>query len=81
MAERHCTLRLSRALLEVVRFLCEAGAGKNQAMMDGGTPLDVASYFGHLEVVRFLCEAGAGKNQAMNDGRTPLYIASQQGPP
>ncbi len=29
--------------LEVIRFLCDAGAEKNQAMTDGATPLYLAS--------------------------------------
>ena len=47
--------------LEVVRFLCDSGAGKNLAMTDGCTPPYVASRRGHLEVLRFLCYVGAEK--------------------
>ena len=57
-----------KAHLAVVRFLCEAGAEKNQPMKDGRTPLNIASAQAHLEVVRFLCEAGAEKNQAQTHG-------------
>ena len=46
--------------LEVVRFLVESGANKDQGRTDtGATPLYTAAWTGHLEVVRFLEESGA----------------------
>ena len=64
--------------LEVVRFLCDAGANKNEAKTKASTPLFIASGLGHFEVVRFLCGAGAHTNQATAEGRTPLYVACTQ---
>ena len=49
-----------RGHLEVVRFLVEAGANKDQGRTDtGATPLFTAAQNGHLEVVQFLVESGA----------------------
>ena len=48
--------------LEVIRFLVESGANKDQGMtLFGVTPLLMAACQGHLEVVRFLVESGANK--------------------
>ena len=48
--------------LEVVRYLVESGANKDQGKTnDGATPLFIAAHQGHLDVVRFLVEAGANK--------------------
>ena len=69
----------SNGHLEVVRFLCEAGADKDKPMQDGATPLFIAAYQGHLEVVRFLCKAGADKAKQTQDGMTPLIIAAHNG--
>ena len=50
--------------LEVVRFLVESGANKDQCLTNNGaTPLFVAARHGHLEVVRFLVESGANNDQ------------------
>ena len=51
--------------LKVARLLCECGADKDDASLDGATPLLVASQDGHLEVVSFLSKAGADKNKTM----------------
>ena len=69
----------SNGHLEVVRFLCEAGADKEKPKQDGATPLFIAAYQGHLEVVRFLCKAGADKDKQTQDGMTPLIIAAHNG--
>ena len=67
--------------LEVVRFLVESGANKDQgATDDGATPLHIAAAKGRLEVVRFLVESGANKDQGTtDDGATPLHIAAAKG--
>ena len=49
------------------------------AMTGGGTPLYVASFYGHSHVVDALLRNGADVNKAMKDGATPLYIASENG--
>jgi ankyrin repeat protein len=59
--------------LDIVRFLVEGGAAKDQAQNDGATPLLVAAGEGHLDIVRFLVAAGAAKDQARNDGATPFH--------
>ena len=68
--------------LEVVRFLVESSANKDQDMTDyGATPLYTAAEKGHLEVVPFLVESGANKRPraGTDDGATPLFIAAQNG--
>ena len=67
--------------LEVVQFLVESGAKKDQGRTDdGSTPLFIAAENGHLEVVRFLVESGANTDQCRtSDGAMPLVIALQQG--
>ena len=42
--------------LEVVRFLCEAGADKDKPTQDGMTPLIIAAQNGHVRVENFLRE-------------------------
>lgn len=64
---------------EVVSYLCEAGADKDQAICDGVTAFHAAAERGHADVVRRLCEAGADKNKAMRNGLTPLLAACLQG--
>ena len=68
--------------LEVVRFLVQSGANKDQGTTDavGATPLFIAAQEGDLEVVRFLVEAGANKDHGRTDDEaTPFYIAAQNG--
>jgi ankyrin repeat protein len=65
--------------LEVVRYLCEAGANTDAARDDGATPLWMAAGKGHLEVVRYLCEAGGNADVAADGGVTPLCMAAQEG--
>ena len=62
----------AQANLEIVTFLVEAGAAKDQAANDGATPLFAAAQEGQLETVRFLVEVGAATDQATKDGSTPL---------
>ena len=49
--------------LDIVRFLAEVGADKDQTANNGVTPLMVAAAHGHLDIVRFLAEVGADKDQ------------------
>ena len=49
--------------------------------VNGGTPLHVAAFNGHLAVVKVLVEAGAKVNPRDNDGWTPLSQARDQGFP
>ena len=65
--------------LDVVRFLVEAGAAKDQADNSGATPLFTAVQNGHLDIVRFLVQVGAAKDQADNAGAKPLFTAAQNG--
>ena len=60
--------------LEVVRFLVEPGANKNQGRRDdGAAPLHVAAHRDRLEIVRFLVESGANKDEGTDNGSTPLF--------
>ena len=65
--------------LEVAQMLCEAGADKDKADLEGFTAFLQASRSGHLEVVRLLCEAGADKDISDHDGATALILASGNG--
>ena len=65
--------------LEVVRLLCEAGADKDKADVDGLTALTSASREGNLEVVQLLCDAGADKDKAIQSGATALTLACEEG--
>ena len=47
--------------LDVVRFLVEVGAAKDQADNDGATPSVVVAQEGHLDVVQFLAEISAAR--------------------
>ncbi|KAL5509660.1 hypothetical protein EMCRGX_G005062 [Ephydatia muelleri] len=48
-------------------------------LQDGCSPLNAASYNGHLDVVTALLEAGANINQATKNGWSPLNVASWKG--
>ena len=45
--------------LDIVRFLVEAGAAKDQAAKNGATPLAIAAQNCHIDIVRFLVNVGA----------------------
>ena len=62
----------------VVRFLCEAGADKDNAV-EKWTPLIAASRKGYLELLQFLCEAGADRGMRAKNGLTPLSVAEHRG--
>ncbi len=49
------------------------------AMTEGGTPLFVASSYGHSLVVDALLRNGAAVNKTIAHGATPLYIACENG--
>ena len=51
----------------------------NEATTYGWTPLNSASFNGHLEIVKVLIASGALLDKADNGGWTPLYIASYNG--
>jgi len=53
-------------------FLVEKGADIDKAMIDGLTPLLIASFEGHLEVVRYLVENGVEIEKAQEEGASPL---------
>ena len=59
-------LAVANGHLEVVRFLVESGANKDQGTTDdGATPLFIGAHKRHLEVVRSLVEPGANKDQGV----------------
>ena len=45
----------------------------------GSTPLNVASYNGHVDIVKILIDNGADVNPKRNDGFTPLHYATVKG--
>ena len=58
----------SKGHLEVVRFLVESGANKDQGMTDDGrTPLFIAAQKGTLKLSDFWWESGANKDQGTTD--------------
>ena len=59
----------------MARLLIEAGADKENAPVDGQTPLGIAVAGGDLDMARFLIKAGADKEKALEDGQTPLAFA------
>ena len=61
--------------LDCVQLLVKAGAGVNQASVDGSSPLLVAVQNGYYNIASFLLERGADPNLANNKGWTPLYLA------
>ena len=64
----------------VVEKLIAAGADVNLSMVDGSTPLYIASQMGHYNIVEKLIDAGADMNKAKTDiGTTPIYVASKNG--
>ena len=77
--QRPCLLALKKGHLDIVRFLVEARADKDQAPHSGETPLFIAAQEGHLDMVRFLFEAGSEKDRPKNRGAMPLLIAAQKG--
>eukprot|EP00731_Ephydatia_muelleri_P013605 Em0007g915a len=48
-------------------------------LQNGWSPLNAASWKGHLDVVKTLLEAGANINQATKDGKTSLDLAVERG--
>ena len=76
MEQRLCFIAAQEGHIEVVRFLIESGANKDQEMINGATPLfHGSSGRAHVEVVKFLVESGAKKDQCKtDDGATPLCM-------
>ena len=63
----------------VEKLLALPGVNKNAAMVDGVTPLMIASSLGRKHVVKQLLDAGANPNAAAVEGGTALYFASLGG--
>ena len=64
--------------LDIVRFLVEADAAKDQADNTGATALILAAKEG-MDIVRSLVEADAAKDQADNTGVRAMFMAAQNG--
>ena len=81
MEKRASFIAADEGHLEVVRFLVESGANKDQGTADdGSTPLLIAAQNGHLRIVRFLVGSGANKDQVRtDDGAAPLIMAAKNG--
>ena len=65
--------------VEMVRFLVEIGADKEQTDNCGQRPLHIAAKAGDLNIVRFLIERGASHNSTTEAGKTALDLASERG--
>ena len=51
MEKRLCNQAARKGHVEVVQFLVESGADKDQGTTDGATPLFIAAQEGRIEVV------------------------------
>jgi ankyrin repeat protein len=84
LVESACDFTLQRLKLEHDELLSNIAFKfdlRRYSTVDGGTPLFVAAYQGHVDVVeRLLAARGADVNLARTiDGVTPLSIAAYQG--
>ena len=61
---------------EVLRLLADAPDIEERGGDTHGSPLHVASFFGHGGVVRVLAEHGADVSARNNTGATPLHHAA-----
>ncbi|XP_062507418.1 uncharacterized protein LOC134183870 isoform X2 [Corticium candelabrum] len=63
-----------------VQFLVESGQVKlDYPDEDGLTPLDHASFLGHLEIARLLLKKGSSVHSRAKDGVSPIHTASLGG--
>ena len=58
--------------LEVVEYLLEQGADRDQQDIDGHTPLHVAAQFCHLEVAKALIKYGVNLDAKNERGSLPI---------
>ena len=58
--------------------MIQAGGDVNEKDVVGATPLQWASYHGHVEVITALIAAGANKTIEDKYGRTPHRVAKNQ---
>lgn len=66
--------------LQKVQFLIDSGHVKiDYPDEDGLTPLDHASFLGHLEISQFLLKRGASVNSRAKDGVSPIHTAALGG--
>ncbi|KAG9228536.1 ankyrin [Amylocarpus encephaloides] len=63
----------------IVKLLLKKGADVTVANREGWTPLNSASYSGHVDVVKLLLEKGADMTVTSQSGWTPLNSASNRG--
>ena len=68
-----------KGAVEAVRFLVEEGVSKDDAEVNGWTPLMFAAAEGHLPVVQYLLEQGADKEIARDNNCSAFYIAAEYG--
>ena len=61
--------------LKAVELLLNAQADPNLSNNQGRTPLQIASYNGHLQVVKSLLQAQTDPNTSDDHGKTPLHLA------
>ncbi|XP_044764260.1 ankyrin repeat domain-containing protein 50-like isoform X2 [Coccinella septempunctata] len=76
-AALHVAARLGQT--EVVKVLLEAGAGVDEADIDGWTPLRAAAWGGHTEVVELLVKHGCTLDSVDAENRTALRAAAWSG--
>ena len=81
MSPMHYAVATNR--LEIVRFLVETGANKDQLLSDGTTPMHLAVDEGHLDMIKLLVHLGTNTDLQISDdfedegwnGFTPMHIA------
>jgi ankyrin repeat protein len=67
--------------IAVMKCLVEESSNdvNRASFVDGATPVQVASWNGHLSLVRYLVKNGADVKKADAKGVSPLYVAAQNG--
>ena len=74
------TYAATNGKLPAVKLFIEKKADLNKADINGGTPLNWASFKGHLDVVQALIAVdGVDVNKASDDGWSPILRASKEG--
>lgn len=60
-------------------FICRSGAKEASSLINGRSPLSIASEEGHFMAVQLLLEAGVAPSGTDTNGRTPLHSAADKG--
>ena len=64
---------------EIVEILVKHGGNIEDVIVNGWTPLQLASHYGHCNIVKFLINSGAKIQTKNANGWTPLHTATSKG--